>query len=198
MGNLHSVGKALERSGADVSTTSDSDAVDRADALVLPGVGAFPRAMERLTELGLDRSIMRAVTEERPLLGICLGLQLLFEHSAEQGGAQGLGVLPGRVELLRGDGLKVPHIGWAEVEWAGDGAIRSGIPDGEAFYFVHSYVVEPGRSDLLATSEYGAPFACAAGRDGIFGVQFHPEKSSRAGLRLLSNFVEIVSDSRPR
>ncbi|MGA1213503.1 MAG: imidazole glycerol phosphate synthase subunit HisH, partial [Solirubrobacterales bacterium] len=116
MGNLHSVGKALEVAGAEVVTTSDPDALDRADGLVLPGVGAFPRAMERLDGLGLDRAIIRAVDEGRPLLGICLGLQLLFEHSDEQGGSEGLGILPGRVIGLQAGSLKVPHIGWARVE----------------------------------------------------------------------------------
>ena len=194
MGNLHSVGKALERSGAEVHTTSDPGAVDRSDAIVLPGVGAFPRAMERLASLQLDEAVLRAVEGGKPLLGICLGLQLLFERSTELGGARGLGILPGQVGLMPTDGLKVPHIGWAEVEWTRDDPIRKGIPNGEAFYFVHSFVVEPTDADLLATASYGSTFACAAGRQGIFGVQFHPEKSSGAGLRLLANFVSVASE----
>lgn len=194
MGNLHSVGKALEVAGADVVRTSEPGEVDRADALVLPGVGAFPRAMERLVELGLDQAILRAVADRRSLLGICLGLQLIFESSAEQGGSEGLGILPGRVVGLEAEGLKVPHIGWARVDWDADTPLRSGIPDGEAFYFVHSFVVEPAATDRLATATYGRRFACAAGRGGIFGVQFHPEKSSEAGLRLLANFVSIAGE----
>lgn len=196
MGNLHSVGKALEVAGADVTTTSIPDEVDRAEALVLPGVGAFPRAMERLTGLGLDRAILQAVGEGRPLLGICLGLQLLFEYSGEQGGSEGLGVLPGRVAGLEAEGLKVPHIGWARVDWSSDSPLNREIPNGEAFYFVHSYVVEADPADRLATATYGSPFTCAAGREGIYGVQFHPEKSSQAGLRLLSNFVDFVAGRR--
>jgi glutamine amidotransferase len=198
MGNLHSVGKALEVAGAEVVTTSDPDALDRADGLVLPGVGAFPRAMERLDGLGLDRAIIRAVDEGRPLLGICLGLQLLFEHSDEQGGSEGLGILPGRVIGLQAGSLKVPHIGWARVEWCAESPLKEGLLDGEAFYFVHSFVVDPKSGDRLATATYGEPFTCAAGRDAIFGVQFHPEKSSEAGIRLLSNFVELTTEGPNR
>ena len=198
MGNLHSVGKALEVAGADVTTSSTPDQLDRAEALVLPGVGAFPRAMERLADLGLDRAILQAIGEGRPLLGICLGLQLLFEYSEEQGGSRGLGVLPGRVTGLEADGLKVPHIGWARVDWSGDSPLNREIPNGEAFYFVHSFVARPDPADQLATATYGSPFSCAAGRDGIYGVQFHPEKSSEAGLRLLSNFVDFVAGKPER
>lgn len=198
MGNLHSVGKALEVAGADVVRTSQPEDVDRADALVLPGVGAFPRAMERLADLGLDGAVERAVDGGRPLLGICLGLQLLFEFSEEQGGSSGLGILPGRVVGLQAEGLKVPHIGWARVAWNADSPLRRGIPDDEAFYFVHSFVAEPTEADLLATASYGPTFACAVGRNGIFGVQFHPEKSSGAGLRLLANFVAISAEAEPK
>ncbi|MFM8792348.1 MAG: imidazole glycerol phosphate synthase subunit HisH [Solirubrobacterales bacterium] len=194
MGNLHSVGKALEVAGAQVVTTAEPEVVERSDAVVLPGVGAFPKAMERLGGLQLDTAIVSAVERDRPLLGICLGLQLLFESSDEQGGAEGLGILPGKVVRLAGDGLKVPHIGWARVDWTFEGQLRDGIADGEAFYFVHSFVPIPGEADLLATASYGTEFACAAGRDRVFGVQFHPEKSSGAGLRLLSNFVKIVAE----
>ena len=194
MGNLHSVGKALEVAGAEVTTTSRPDDLDRADALVLPGVGAFPRAMERLGDLGLAAAIERAVGDGRPLLGICLGLQLLFDFSEEQGGSEGLGILPGRVIGLEAEGLKVPHIGWARVEWDSESPLRRGITDDEAFYFVHSFVAVPADEDRLASATYGGPFACAAGRDGIFGVQFHPEKSSDVGLRLLANFVSISAE----
>lgn len=194
MGNLHSVGKALEVAGADVATTADPEVVGESDGVVLPGVGAFPKAMERLAELRLDAAVIAAVERGRPLLGICLGLQLLFDSTDEQGGAEGLGILPGDVIELVGGGLKVPHIGWARVDWITDSRIREGIDDGDAFYFVHSFVPVPGSENLLATASYGGEFACAAGRDLVFGVQFHPEKSSSSGLRLLSNFVGIVAE----
>ena len=189
MGNLRSVEKALEVSGATVVRSSDPDELSRADGCVLPGVGAFPRAMERIKSLGLDTAIQRAAGEKKPILGICLGLQLLFDSSVEQVETEGLGLLDGTVLPLPSKGLKVPHIGWAEVEWTAEGSINRGIPSGEAFYFVHSFAVSPVESEILATASYGSRFVCAAGKGTTVGVQFHPEKSSRAGLALLRNFV---------
>ena len=192
MGNLRSVEKALERSGASVVRTSDPAVVIGADGCVLPGVGAFPRAMERIRELGLDDGIRRAAGDGIPILGICLGLQLLFESSSEQIETEGLGLLEGTVRPLPARGLKIPHIGWAEVTWKRESPLTSGIPSGEAFYFVHSLAVSPVDSEILGTARYGTEFVCAAEKENVAGVQFHPEKSSRFGLHLLANFVESV------
>ncbi|HEU5141589.1 MAG TPA: imidazole glycerol phosphate synthase subunit HisH [Solirubrobacterales bacterium] len=191
MGNLRSVEKALEHVGATATVTNDPATVRDADGLILPGVGAFPKAMERIRELRLDELIVERVDAGVPTLGICLGLQLLFESSSELGGAEGLGLLPGPVEELEADGLKVPHIGWAPVRWERDSKLCEGIESETPFYCVHSYAPRPGEDDLLGTAVYGARFACAAERDNVYGVQFHPEKSSSAGLRLLANFAGI-------
>ncbi|MGB9886194.1 MAG: imidazole glycerol phosphate synthase subunit HisH [Moorellales bacterium] len=193
MGNLRSVHKALERLGYAAVITSDPHKVERARGIVLPGVGAFADAARRLAELGLDQVIRRAVAAGRPFLGICLGLQLLFEGSEENGWHEGLGIFPGRVRRL-GPGLKVPHMGWNQVEQVRPSPLFAGIPDGTPFYFVHSYYADPADPDLvLARTDYGGRFACTVGRGAVFGVQFHPEKSSRWGLKLLSNFGEMVA-----
>jgi glutamine amidotransferase len=191
MGNLRSVEKAFERVGASCEVTSDLDKIEAADGVVLPGVGAFPKAMERITELGLDEALHAAARRQQPILGICLGLQLLFESSTELGGADGIGLLEGRVVEIPAGGRKIPHIGWASVTWHRPSRLSNGLRPGEPFYFVHSFVVEPVEDELIGTAAYGGEFACVAGRDRIYGVQFHPEKSSAAGLRLLKNFVEV-------
>ncbi|MCB0868002.1 MAG: imidazole glycerol phosphate synthase subunit HisH [Solirubrobacterales bacterium] len=193
MGNLRSVEKALERVGASPAVTSDEEQIAAADGLILPGVGAFPKAMKRIRELELDRMLNDAVARQVPVLGICLGLQLLFESSIEQGGAQGLGLLEGDVVEVPAGGRKVPHIGWAEVTWEKPDQLTNGLRPGEPFYFVHSFVVRPSGDELIGSATYGSSFACAAGRDKVWGVQFHPEKSSSAGLRMLTNFKEICS-----
>ena len=197
MGNLRSVEKALERIGAEPRITSDADRIAQADGLILPGVGAFPRAMARIREIGLDRAIGDAVARGVPLLGICLGLQLLFESSTEQGGADGLGLLEGKVVEVPAGGRKVPHIGWAPVHWEAASPLIEGLRPGEPFYFVHSFVADPSPDELIGTTGYGGRFACVAGRGSVFGVQFHPEKSSRAGLRLLENFSGICMGRGP-
>ena len=193
MGNLRSVEKALEHVGARATITDDADAVRAADGVILPGVGAFPRAMERIRERRLDELIEERRRAGVPILGICLGLQLLFDSTTELGGAVGIGMLPGEVAGLEADGLKVPHIGWSPVSWEQPSSLVEGIDSGTPFYFVHSFAPRPVPEDLLGRAVYGARFACAAQRDNVFGVQFHPEKSSAAGLRLLSNFAGICA-----
>jgi glutamine amidotransferase len=193
MGNLRSVEKALEHVGASATISWDAGAVRDADGLILPGVGAFPRAMERVRERGLDELIAERREAGVPILGICLGLQLLFESTTELGGAAGLGLLAGEVAELDADGLKVPHIGWSPVRWERESRLIEGIESETPFYFVHSFAPRPEAADLLGIAAYGARFACAAERDNVFGVQFHPEKSSAAGLRLLSNFAGVCS-----
>lgn len=191
MGNLRSVEKAFEHVGASARVTADPGEVRDADGVVLPGVGAFPRAMEQIRERGLDRLLAERREAGVPILGICLGLQLLFESSEELGGAAGLGLLAGPVEGLAAPGLKVPHIGWAPVRWERPSRLTEGIESGTPFYFVHSLTPRPRPEALLGTAVYGERFACAAEQGSVFGVQFHPEKSSAAGLRLLANFAGV-------
>jgi imidazole glycerol-phosphate synthase subunit HisH len=194
MGNLRSVEKALEHVGAGATITADPDRARRSDGLILPGVGAFPRAMEEIRARGLDELVAERRTAGVPILGICLGLQLLFDSTTELGGADGLGLLPGGVADLEAEDLKVPHIGWAPVRWERESRLVDGIETGTPFYFVHSFAPAPAEpGDLLGTAAYGARFACAAERGNVYGIQFHPEKSSSAGLRLLSNFAGICS-----
>ncbi len=201
MGNLRSVEKALEHVGARATIGADPEAVRAADGLILPGVGAFPRAMERIRATGLDELIGERAAAGTPILGICLGLQLLFERSEELGGAAGLGLLPGEVTALDAPGLKVPHIGWEPVRWERESRLTVGIPSGTPFYLVHSFVVRPAGGlwgdDALGTAEYGERFVCAVERENVFGVQFHPEKSSAAGLRLLANFAAKCGAKAP-
>ena len=194
MGNLRSVEKALERVGVEVTRTSDAEPARAADGLVLPGVGAFPKAIERVRELGFDRLVAERAGEGTPVLGICLGMQLLFERSSELGGADGLGLLPGDVAPLEAPGLKVPHIGWEPVRWERQSPLTDGIDSETPFYFVHTLTPRPAEEgDALGTAEYGRRFACAVERPPLFGVQFHPEKSSAAGLRLLANFASVCA-----
>jgi glutamine amidotransferase len=193
MGNLRSVEKALEHVGVRATITADPDEIAAADGLILPGVGAFPRAMERIRATGLDALIAERAAAGTPILGICLGLQLLFERSDELGGAAGLGLLPGTVTGLDAPGLKVPHIGWSPVRWSHDSDLAAGIDSETPFYFVHSFAVRPAEEDALGSAEYGERFACAVERGNVFGVQFHPEKSSVAGLSLLANFGGICA-----
>jgi imidazole glycerol-phosphate synthase subunit HisH len=196
MGNLRSVEKALEHIGATATISSDAETVRTADGVILPGVGAFPKAMERVRALGLDELVAERRDGGVPILGICLGLQLLFDSTTELGGAGGIGLLSGGVDELKADGLKVPHIGWSPVRWEKESRLAEGIKSETPFYFVHSFAPSPDHDDLLGSAAYGARFACAAERDNIFGVQFHPEKSSTAGLRLLSNFANLCQDKR--
>jgi imidazole glycerol-phosphate synthase subunit HisH len=198
MGNRRSVEKALAHVGASASISSDHEQLRVAAGLVVPGVGAFPRAMERLRELGLDTLLRERVAAGRPVLGICLGLQLAFEHSSELGGADGLGLIAGEVHGLRTGSLKLPHIGWNEVRFTKpDSPLLAGLPSECAFYHVHSLAAEPERdADVLGVAEYGAPFVTAVEKGSFYGVQFHAEKSSAAGLRLLANFAQICVAAR--
>ncbi|MEX2105343.1 MAG: imidazole glycerol phosphate synthase subunit HisH [Solirubrobacterales bacterium] len=193
MGNLRSVEKALEHVGVTATISYEPTEVQAADGVILPGVGAFPRAMERIRERGIDELIAERREAGVPMLGICLGLQLLFESTTELGGATGLGLLAGEVAELEAGGLKVPHIGWSPVRWEHDSRLTEGIDSETPFYFVHSFAPRPAAADLLGSAAYGERFACAAERDNVFGVQFHPEKSSAAGLRLLSNFAGVCA-----
>jgi len=188
-GNTLSVMRALEKVGARVDLTPDPERVLAADAVVLPGVGAFGDCMRKLRERGMDEACGEVFRAGKPFLGVCVALQVVFEGSAESPGVEGLGLLPGRVVRFGGDGLKVPHIGWNELSLVRGHPVLDGL-DGEAFYFVHSYYPEPEEvDDLVGETEYGARFCSAAGRENLVAVQFHPEKSSRAGLRLYENFL---------
>ena len=193
VGNRRSVEKALERAGADAVVTDDPAAIRAADGLVLCGVGAFPEGARRLRATGLVDLVTGLVGEGTPLLGVCLGMQLLFDRSDERGGAEGLGLLPGPVRALEPAlGLKLPHIGWNSVTWSPGttSPLRAGLPDGAAFYHVHSFVARPeDPSDVVARGDYGAPFVTAVGRGNVHGAQFHPEKSSTDGLRVLRGFA---------
>jgi imidazole glycerol-phosphate synthase subunit HisH len=190
MGNLRSVSKALERVApqAEVLVTSDPEAIHAAERVVVPGQGAMPDCMRQLAASGAREAVIEAAAG-KPFLGICIGLQMLFEHG-EEGDTAGLGLLPGRVPRFVDSGLKIPHMGWNEVMQARSHALWNGIADRSRFYFVHSYYPEPADRALTAgTCAYGISFTCAVARDNIFAVQFHPEKSQDSGLRLLSNFV---------
>jgi glutamine amidotransferase len=192
MGNLRSVEKALERVGAEAEITAGRERAEAADGIILPGVGAFPRAMERVRQGGLDELVAGRVEAGVPVLGICLGMQLLFEASSENEGSNGLGLLGGPVAPLEADGYKVPHIGWSPVQWAHPSRLTDGLGEEPPFYFVHSFAPRPAREDdVLGTAAYGERFACAVESPPLYGVQFHPEKSSTAGLSLLANFVRI-------
>jgi glutamine amidotransferase len=195
MGNRRSVEKALEHVGARALITRDPATLEQADALVVPGVGAFPHGMRKLIELGLDKRIRAAAAAGTPILGICLGMQLLFERSQEHELTAGLGLLAGEVSPLDGGGLRIPHIGWNDVRFERPSPLTAGLPgEGCAFYHVHSLAARPeDPADVIATTEYGERFATIVGHGNVLGVQFHPEKSSRDGLALLSNFLAWVA-----
>ena len=195
MGNRRSVEKALEHVGAQVALTSDHDELRACDGLVLPGVGAFPKAMRNLHALGLTGLIQARVADGVPLLGICLGMQLLFDSSDELGTTAGLALIPGEVTRLDAAGLRIPHIGWNEVRFERSSQLTRELPSrGCAFYHVHSYVARPADHDtIIGTCEYGERFVTFVGRESVFGVQFHPEKSSMSGLRMLDGFVSICA-----
>lgn len=202
-GNLRSVARALQRLGADFFITDDPEDVRAAKALILPGQGAFRDCVLSLAEHGLDEALLQAFDQGKPYLGICLGLQLLFDSSEEFGDTPGLGILPGKVLRFNGPAFqgapppcKIPHMGWSRVQRRREHPIFHGIDEGSYFYFVHSYYVSPERdSDSLAVAEHGGEFSAAAGRGRFVGVQFHPEKSQEAGLRLLGNFLRWADEA---
>ena len=188
-GNTLSVTRALEKVGARVDLTPDPNRVLVSDAVVLPGVGAFGDCMRKLRERGMDEACLETYRSGRPFLGVCVALQVFFEGSQESPGEEGLGIRPGVVIRFKGNGLKVPHMGWNELSVARSHPVLEGL-NGEDFYFVHSYYPEPAEpDDVLGISEYGERFCAAAGRENLAAVQFHPEKSSRAGLKLYNNFL---------
>ncbi len=195
MGNRRSVAKALEHVGSTIAQTADHDELRAADGLIVPGVGAFPEAMRRLRALGLDEVVRERAAEGVPVIGLCLGMQLLFERSDEHEGADGIGLLGGRCVALDTRGLKSPHIGWNSVSWQRPSALIEGLADPAAFYHVHSFVVEPDEpSIVLGIGEYGSPFVSFVAQGNVFGAQCHPEKSSGEGLALLRNFAAICSN----
>ncbi len=200
MGNLRSVAKAFESLGALVEVTSSLSKLRKAKALVLPGVGAFSAGMSNLRKMKLIPEIKNAVKEGKPFLGICLGLQLLFTESQEHGRHLGLDVIPGKVVRFKSN-LKIPHMGWNTIKKVKSEKLKvkndilKTIPDDAYFYFVHSYYVKPkNRNVVVATSDYGQKFTCVVAKDNIYGIQFHPEKSSKLGLKILENFCKIAGE----
>ncbi|CAA9501780.1 MAG: Imidazole glycerol phosphate synthase amidotransferase subunit [uncultured Solirubrobacteraceae bacterium] len=194
MGNRRSVEKALEHVGAQVVLTRDHAEIRGAKGIVLPGVGAFPRAMRTIRELGLDEVLRERAAAGVPILGLCLGMQLLFDSSTEHEGDTGLGLLPGDVTALAADGHKLPHIGWNLVALEREAALTAGLGDAAAFYHVHSFACRPADPrDVVGVSEYGESFASIVERGNVSGAQFHPEKSSRDGLALLDNWVAAAA-----
>jgi glutamine amidotransferase len=191
IGNLGSVTKGFRRAGAEVLLTGDPEALRRADALVLPGDGAFGATMAEIGRRGLVPVLSEAVERGKPLLGICIGMQLLFEESEEHGHHTGLGLLPGRVRRFQGD-LPVPHMGWNRLRARKAHPILDGVPDGAHVYFVHSYYCDAPEDVVIATSDYGHEFAAIVGKGNVLGVQFHPEKSQEVGLRMVASFVGLV------
>ena len=189
-GNLHSVSRALARVGGDPAVTGEPAEVGRADALVIPGVGHFGACVRAICHHGLDEAILSFRATGRPVFGVCVGMQVLFEGSDEDP-EQGLGVLPGRVRRLPDD-VKVPHMGWNTVTWARPHPYTDDLSDGTRFYFVHSFAPDPG-DDAVGVTEYGRPFAAAVAHENVFATQFHPEKSGEAGLQLYERFVKSVA-----
>jgi glutamine amidotransferase len=198
-GNLRSVARGLERAGLAPEVSAEPEMLRRAHGVVLPGVGNFATAAANLRAKGLDEALHEVFAAGRPYLGICLGLQLLFEESDEHGGSPGLGILPGRVERFPerdacGRALRVPHIGWNQVRFAGRHPILAGFAAEDCYYFVHAYYARPTRPEcVVGRTEYGEPFASAVATERLFAVQFHPEKSQRAGLALLEAFARWVA-----
>lgn len=192
IGNLRSAQKALEHVGADARLTSDRALVRDAAAVVLPGVGAFGRCMEAIRSAGVDDLAHEAVASGRPFIGICVGMQLLYDASDETPGVQGLGILPGTVRWLP-DTVKRPQMQWNTLDIVAPSPLLAGLDDPAWVYFVHSYAADPS-ADTIATCDYGGPVTAAVHRDNVYATQFHPEKSGRTGLAILANFVKLAAD----
>lgn len=192
-GNIKSVEKALLHLGEDVVITRDREQILNSDKVILPGVGAFGDAMEKIRSYGLDKVIYEVVDKKIPFLGICLGLQLLFEKSDETSGVKGLGILPGEVlRIPDKEGLKIPHMGWNSIKIKEGARLFKDIPQDSYVYFVHSYYLKAGREeDVVATTEYSTLIHASVEHENVFACQFHPEKSSEIGLKILKNFVEL-------
>ena len=191
-GNIKSVEKALQYLGEEAVITRDAGEILIADKVILPGVGAFGDAMEKLNRYGLVPVIHEVVEKGIPFLGICLGLQLMFESSEEAPGVEGLGLLKGKiVRIPEGDGLKVPHMGWNSLSFPKEGRLFAGIPENSYVYFVHSYYLQAEEDIVTATAEYGVTIHASVEKGNVFACQFHPEKSSHTGLTILKNFVEL-------
>ena len=192
MGNLHSAAKALEKVGAQVTVTRDPELVRQADKVILPGVGAFGDCMKNLNERGLAPVIHEVIAAGKPFLGICVGLQMLFEGSEEDPGVAGLGIFKGLVRKIVAPGLKIPHMGWNNLEYRTSSSLFQGLPPAAYVYFVHSYHAVPtDESCITAVTDYGGQVTAAVGRGLVQAVQFHPEKSSAVGLKILANFKEM-------
>ena len=195
LGNLHSVQKAVAYVGGEAVVTNDNAVILTADKVILPGVGAFADGMRGLKSCGLVTVLQEVVALGKPLLGICLGMQLLFEESEEQGQHQGLGLLAGKVVFFEQPGFKVPQIGWNQVEISKQSGLLKDISDGDYFYFNHSYYCVPQAAETVLTiTDYGTTFSSAVAKGNIYGVQFHPEKSQKTGLQILNNFVELSDE----
>jgi len=188
-GNLKSVEKAFAKIGVPACVSADAAALSECDALVLPGVGAFADAMRAITDRGFDRLVRDTAQEGKPFLGICLGMQVLFSHS-EEGDAEGLGILQGNIRRIPDTGLKIPQIGWNQISLTRPTRLLEGL-DGQYFYFVHSYYLEPAEDVVVAACDYGVPLSIAVEKGNLFATQFHPEKSSDAGLAILKKFSQI-------
>lgn len=193
MGNLRSVQKGLEKAGYPAVIATAPEELEEARGIILPGVGSFGDTMANLRVKGFDLAIRRVIEEGKPFLGICVGLQVLFDYGEEMGRHEGLGIFPGRVRRFTGD-LKIPHMGWNQVMLKRKNPLFDGIPDRSYFYFVHSYYAEtPAQDAVSGTTSYGVEFPCVMVRGKVFAVQFHPEKSSTLGLRVLANFGKLVT-----
>lgn len=192
-GNIKSVVQALQKLGADVVVTRDSETILRSDKVILPGVGAFGEAMAQMKYYGLDKVIHQVVEKNTPFLGICLGLQLLFERSDEAPGVEGLGILKGEIlRIPEQDNLKIPHMGWNSLQLQNDGRLFRGLPKEPYVYFVHSYYLKAAEENIVkATTEYGVEIHASVEKNNVFACQFHPEKSGETGLQILKNFIEL-------